>query len=77
MWKSMQYVKDNQERKAKKLLEIARKISRRKHYGIQTEETYVGWIIRYIYFHNKQHPKDMGVPKIEAFLYSNEPASLG
>ena len=68
MRKSMQYVKDNQERKPKKLLELAKEILRRKHYSIRTEETYVGWIKRYIFFHNKRHPKDMGVPEIEEFL---------
>ncbi|MBW2642306.1 MAG: phage integrase N-terminal SAM-like domain-containing protein, partial [Deltaproteobacteria bacterium] len=64
----MQYVKDNKEQKPEKLLDLAREILRRKHYSIRTEETYVGWIKRYIYFHNKQHPKDMGVPEIEEFL---------
>jgi Phage integrase, N-terminal SAM-like domain len=28
----------------------------------------VQWIVRYILFHNKRHPKDMGVPEIEEFL---------
>jgi len=68
MRKSMQYVKDNNSRKPKKLLDLAREILRRKHYSIRTEETYVGWITRYIYFHNKRHTKDMGVPEIEEFL---------
>ena len=64
----MGHVKDNQERKPKKLLELAREILRRKHYSIRTEEAYTGWIARYIYFHNKRHPKDMDVPEIEEFL---------
>ena len=34
----------------------------------RAEQTYVQWIYRYIMFHNKRHPKDMGVPEIEAFL---------
>ncbi len=33
-----------------------------------TEETYVQWIVRYILFHDKHHPKEMGVPEIEEFL---------
>lgn len=41
---------------------------RLRHYSIRTEEAYVGWIKRYIYFHNKQHPKDLGRHEIEAFL---------
>ena len=64
----MGHVKDNNGQKKKKLLDLAREILRRKHYSIRTEETYVGWITRYIYFHNKRHPKDMGVPEIEEFL---------
>jgi integrase-like protein len=35
---------------------------------MRTEETYVGWIKRYIFFHNKRHPKDMGEKEIRAFL---------
>ncbi|WP_082859285.1 integron integrase [Microbulbifer sp. Q7] len=33
-----------------------------------TERTYVHWIKRFILFHNKRHPKDMGVPEVEHFL---------
>lgn len=39
-----------------------------KHYSRRTEEAYVGWIRRYILFHQKRHPKDMGSPEIQAFL---------
>ncbi|MGA9664896.1 MAG: integron integrase [Gallionella sp.] len=39
-----------------------------KHYSIRTEQTYLDWIKRYIYFHGKHHPKDMGSRDIEAFL---------
>lgn len=52
----------------KKLLEQVRDIIRLKHYSYQTEKTYVYWIRRYILFHNKRHPKDMGSVKIEEFL---------
>ena len=34
----------------------------------RTEQTYVHWIKRFIHFHNKRHPKDMGAAEIEAFL---------
>jgi hypothetical protein len=33
-----------------------------------TEKTYVDWIRRYIYFHGKRHPKDLGAEEVEAFL---------
>ncbi|MEJ2158273.1 MAG: integron integrase [Desulfobacteraceae bacterium] len=39
-----------------------------RHYARKTEKTYVAWIKRYIYYHGKRHPKDMGVREIEAFL---------
>jgi len=40
----------------------------RKHYSKRTEESYVRWIKRYILFHNKRHPQEMGTAEIEAFL---------
>jgi len=39
-----------------------------KHYSIRTEETYVGWIKRYIFFHNKRHPSEMSEKEISEFL---------
>ncbi|MFZ2161124.1 MAG: integron integrase [Sideroxyarcus sp.] len=51
-----------------KLLDQVRDRLRVKHYSIRTEQTYSGWIKRYIYFHGKRHPKDMGAAEIEAFL---------
>jgi site-specific recombinase XerD len=52
----------------KKLLDQVREVLRLKHYSRRTEEAYVDWIRRYILFHHKRHPQDMGVPEIEAFL---------
>ena len=52
----------------KKLLDQVRDVIRMKHYAYRTEETYVQWIRRFILFHNKRHPKDMGTPEIEAVL---------
>lgn len=54
--------------KDKKLLEIVSDKIRLRHYSYQTEKSYIGWIKRYIFFHNKKHPKDMGKVEIEAFL---------
>jgi len=56
------------EKKPKKLLHRVRDVLRDQHYSIHTEKTYVRWITRYILFHDKRHPKRMGVPEIEAFL---------
>ena len=38
------------------------------HYSLRTERTYLAWIKRFILFHDKRHPKDMGKPEIEAYL---------
>lgn len=51
-----------------KLLDQVRLNIRQKHYSYRTEKSYIDWIKRYIYFHNKKHPKDMGKLEIEAFL---------
>jgi integron integrase len=56
------------EPRPKKLLEQARDILRIKHYSYRTEESYLAWMRRYILFHNKRHPKEMGSAEIEAFL---------
>ena len=52
----------------KKLLDQVRDVLRVQHYSYRTEKTYIGWIKRYIVFHGKRHPRDMGKAEIEAFL---------
>jgi integron integrase len=52
----------------KKLLDQLRDALRIKHYAYRTEQTYVDWVHRFICFHNKRHPKDMGASEVEAFL---------
>ena len=51
-----------------RLLDQVRNAIRRKHYSLRTEESYVHWIKRFIYFHGKRHPKDLGEPDVTAFL---------
>ena len=51
-----------------RLLDRVRQVARLKHYAASTEESYVRWIRRYILFHDKRHPQDMGEAEIEAFL---------
>src|SRR5215470_15249021 len=55
-------------RPKQKLLERARDIIRRKHYSLRTERAYLNWMRRYILFHHKRHPQEMGPAEIEAFL---------
>jgi site-specific recombinase XerD len=52
----------------KKILDQLRDVLRLKHYFYRTEQSYVDWVYRFIIFHNKRHPKDMGASEIEAFL---------
>jgi integron integrase len=56
------------EQRPKKLWEQVQDSIRIKHYSYQTEKTYIYWIRRYILFHNKRHPQEMGSVEIEAFL---------
>src|SRR5437667_8388288 len=51
-----------------KLLDRVREEIRTRHYSIRTEEAYVAWIRRFVVFHGKRHPKEMGEPEINAFL---------
>ncbi len=52
----------------KKLLDQVREALRIKHYAYRTEQSYVQWIKRFIFFHDKRHPREMGMPEIRAFL---------
>jgi hypothetical protein len=45
-----------------------RAVLQKKHYSIHTEHSYVDWITRFILFHDKRHPREMGAAEIEAFL---------
>jgi integron integrase len=51
-----------------RLLDQVRQKIRVKGYSIRTEKAYIDWIKRFIIFHNKRHPKEMGKTEIEAFL---------
>lgn len=47
-----------------KLLDQVRLAIRTRHYSYHTEQAYIGWIKRFIFFHNKRHPAEMGEPEI-------------
>ena len=51
-----------------KLLDQVREAIRVRHYSVRTEEAYVGWIKRFIFFHGKRHPLEMGQQEITQFL---------
>ncbi len=50
------------------LLEKVRGAIRVKHYSYRTEQTYVAWIKRFIYFHQLRHPSEMGEVEVGQFL---------
>ena len=56
------------EPKPKKLLDQLRDAIRAKHYSYRTEETYVHWVLRFIFFHNKRHPNEMASAEVGQFL---------
>ena len=51
-----------------RLLDQVRNVIRCKHYSIRTEQSYLQWIKRYIFFHHKQHPELLNEVHISAFL---------
>jgi len=53
-----------------RLLDLVRARMRRLGMARRTELAYIGWIRRYIRYHNMRHPRDMGKPELEQFLTS-------
>jgi integron integrase len=51
-----------------RLLDRVRAALRARHGSLRTEKAYVGWIRRYILFHDKRHPAEMGAAEITRFL---------
>lgn len=55
-------------RQQPRLLVRVRECLRVRHYSIRTEQAYLGWIRRFILFHDKRHPRDLGRREVERFL---------
>jgi len=53
-----------------RLLDRVREAIRARHYSRRTEKAYVHWIRRYIFFHGKRHPIEMGAAEVTSFLTS-------
>lgn len=51
-----------------RLLDQVRDEIRLRHYSIRTEQSYLGWIRRFILFHHKRHPREMGAEEITRYL---------
>jgi site-specific recombinase XerD len=50
------------------LIGRVREVIRYKHYSIRTERSYVEWVRRFIAFHGRKHPREMGADEVRAFL---------
>ena len=51
-----------------RFLDRVREALRRSHYSRRTEKAYVGWIRRYVVFHGRRHPREMGENEVTRFL---------
>lgn len=50
------------------LIDRVRETIRYKHYSLRTEQAYVEWIRRFVRYHQRRHPKEMGADEVRAFL---------
>jgi integron integrase len=55
---------------APSLLDALREAIRVRHYSLRTERTYEHWVVRFIRFHGRRHPRDLGGEHVTAFLSS-------
>jgi integron integrase len=51
-----------------RLLDAVRDVIRLKHYSLRTEQTYIHWIKRFIHFHGRRHPRELGGREVTVFL---------
>lgn len=51
-----------------RLLDRMRAEIRLRHYSLRTEQAYIDWVRRYIYFHDKRHPQELGAEAVRDFL---------
>jgi hypothetical protein len=54
--------------KGRGLLEVARERMRTRHFAFRTEKAYLHWMRRYVNFHNRRNPREMGAAEVESFL---------
>jgi len=64
---SISFDKHGAAQKPRLLDEVRAKI-RTLHYSLRTEKSYAQWVKRYILFHGKRHPREMGAAEVQAFL---------
>ena len=52
------------------LIDVVREAIRTRHYSLRTERAYVLWVRRYVAFHGRRHPREMGAGEVASFLSS-------
>lgn len=62
------FVKNKSNDKKPKLLDQVRQVIRIKHYSMRTEESYISWIKRFIFYHDKRHPMEMKEKEIGQYI---------
>src|SRR5215472_15143480 len=50
------------------LFAVARERMRTRHLALRTEQAYLQWLERYVAFHDRRHPRELGAPEVERFL---------
>jgi len=65
---SRQHVTEQPEQHKPKLLDQVRSELRVRHYSIRTEQAYLGWVKRFIFFNGKRHPAELGAAEIHRYL---------
>lgn len=61
------YVSFQQDPAESRVLDQVCEVIRLRHYSIRTEQAYLQWISRFILFHHKRHPREMGATEVTAF----------
>jgi integron integrase len=50
------------------LFTVAREKMRTRHFALRTEQAYLHWLRRFVAFHGRRHPRELGAPQVEQFL---------
>ena len=65
---NMNFTNTHIKAKQPSLLDQVKRATRLKHYSIRTEQAYTDWVKRYVIFHKKQHPRNLGTREVTEFL---------
>ncbi len=54
--------------KSSPLLNQVRQTVRLKHYSRSTDDSYLRYVLNFIRYHNKRHPRELGIDEVRAYL---------